>query len=62
MSDSLLRTTPRIQYMYNAIAGPEEKLNELGIPLGIIGKPRSAFDTMLRPVPTAGDGKSKPSM
>ncbi|KAI8440219.1 hypothetical protein MSG28_001599 [Choristoneura fumiferana] len=56
------RTTPRIQYMYNAVAGPEEKLNELGIPLGIIGKPRTAFDTMLRPVPTAGDGKSKPSM
>ncbi|KAI8440218.1 hypothetical protein MSG28_001598 [Choristoneura fumiferana] len=53
------RTTPRIQYMYNAVAGPEEKLNELGIPLGIIGKPRTAFDTMLRPVPTAGDGKSK---
>lgn len=49
--------------MMHAVAGPEEKLSELGIVLGIIGMPRSTFDTMLRPLPTGGEtGKSKASM
>ncbi|CAH0721726.1 unnamed protein product, partial [Brenthis ino] len=55
--------TPRLLYMMHAVAGPEEKLSELGIVLGIIGMPRSAFDTMLRPLPTASEtGKSKASV
>lgn len=48
-----------------AIAGPEETLNESGTVLGIIGLPKSAFDTMLKPLPLAStgeSGKSKGSM
>jgi hypothetical protein len=55
--------SPRLHYMLQAIAGPEEKLLDLGISVGILGMPRSAFDTMLRPLPTSTDiGKSKASM
>ncbi|XP_046979003.1 protein phosphatase 1 regulatory subunit 36-like [Vanessa cardui] len=55
--------TPRLLYLVHAVAGPEEKLSELGIALGIIGMPRSTFDTMLRPLPTASEtGKSKASV
>ncbi|XP_050342113.1 protein phosphatase 1 regulatory subunit 36-like [Nymphalis io] len=55
--------TPRLLYLMHAVAGPEEKLSELGIALGIIGMSRSAFDTMLRPLPTASEtGKSKASV
>ncbi|CAH2063272.1 unnamed protein product, partial [Iphiclides podalirius] len=53
----------RLLYMMQAVAGPEESLAELGIVLGIIGKARSLFDTVLRPLPTSVDtGKSKVSM
>lgn len=49
--------------MLQAVAGPEEKLQELGVVVGILGMPRSCFDTMLRPLPTGGEGgKSKASM
>ncbi|XP_053600343.1 protein phosphatase 1 regulatory subunit 36-like isoform X1 [Plodia interpunctella] len=56
--------TPRLQYMYQAVAGDEESLSTMGVVLGIIGMPRSAFDTMLRPLPTAGveTGKSAKSV
>lgn len=54
--------TSRLQYLLLTIAGPEENFTESGIVLGIIGLPRSAFDTMLRPLPTATEGKSKASM
>ncbi|CAH0397451.1 unnamed protein product [Chilo suppressalis] len=53
--------SPRLHYMLQAVAGPEEKLSELGVVVGILGMPRSAFDTMLRPLPTAVE-KSKASM
>nr|XP_032512115.1 protein phosphatase 1 regulatory subunit 36-like [Danaus plexippus plexippus] len=54
---------PRILYMLQAVAGPEENLSELGIVLGIIGMPRNVFDTMLRPIPTGGDtSKSRASV
>ncbi|XP_030033554.2 protein phosphatase 1 regulatory subunit 36-like [Manduca sexta] len=53
----------RLQYMLIAIAGEEEIFKEMGVVLGLIGLPRSAFDTMLRPLPTATEtGKSKASM
>lgn len=49
--------------MMHAVAGSEENLTKLGVVLGIIGMSRSAFDTMLRPLPTGTDtGKSKASM
>ncbi|XP_013185512.1 protein phosphatase 1 regulatory subunit 36-like [Amyelois transitella] len=55
--------TPRLQYMYQAVAGDEENLANMGVVLGIIGMPRAAFDTMLRPLPTAGETqKSKASV
>ncbi|CAG4940757.1 unnamed protein product [Colias eurytheme] len=55
--------SPRIMYMKEAVAGPEERLVELGIVLGIIGMHRSAFDTMLKPLPTSTEiGKSKASV
>ncbi|KAL0839563.1 hypothetical protein ABMA28_016256 [Loxostege sticticalis] len=54
--------SPRLHYMLQAIAGPEDKLVELGVVVGILGMPRSAFDTMLRPLPTGGEGKSKASI
>lgn len=41
------------------MAGPEEKLAEQGITLGIIGMPRNRFDTMLNLIPTGTDTKSK---
>lgn len=57
------RLNPRILYMLQAVAGPEENLSELGIVLGIIGMPRNVFDTMLRPIPTGGDtSKSRASV
>lgn len=47
-------------YMWLAIAGPEEELVKLGVPCGILGYPRSYFDTMLRVLPTVlGDEKSR---
>ncbi|KPJ16919.1 Uncharacterized protein C14orf50 [Papilio machaon] len=52
----------RTLYMKRAVAGPEESLAEFGIVLGILGMPRSIFDTMLRPLPSAAEGKSKASM
>ncbi|XP_068628072.1 protein phosphatase 1 regulatory subunit 36-like [Battus philenor] len=53
----------RALYMMQAVAGPEETLSELGIVLGIIGAPRSSFDTMLKPLPTGSSkSKSKASM
>ncbi|CAF4936864.1 unnamed protein product [Pieris macdunnoughi] len=54
--------TPRLHYMKEAVSGPEERLRELGIVLGIIGMHRSSFDTMLKPLPTASEGKSKASV
>lgn len=55
--------SPRLHYMLLAIAGPEEILTEVGVVLGLIGLPRSMFDTMLRPLPTPSEGgKSKGSM
>lgn len=48
--------------MKRAVAGPEESLAEFGIVLGILGLPRSIFDTMLRPLPAVTEGKSKASM
>ncbi|XP_052751724.1 uncharacterized protein LOC113523515 isoform X2 [Galleria mellonella] len=55
--------TPRLHYMLQAVAGPEDKLKELGVVVGILGMPRSAFDTMLRPLPTVSEGgKSRASM
>lgn len=37
----------RFVYMHLAIAGPEEELGQLGVAIGILGMPRSKFDTML---------------
>ncbi|XP_013134589.1 PREDICTED: uncharacterized protein LOC106100312 [Papilio polytes] len=54
--------SPRTLYMKRAVAGPEESLAEFGIVLGILGLPRSIFDTMLRPLPAVTEGKSKASM
>lgn len=48
--------------MLLAITGAEEIIRQSGVVLGIIGMPRSAFDTMLRPLPSAVEGKSKASM
>ncbi|XP_072941809.1 protein phosphatase 1 regulatory subunit 36-like isoform X2 [Epargyreus clarus] len=57
------QVTPRLLYMMHAVAGSEENLTKLGVVLGIIGMSRTAFDTMLRPLPTGTDtGKSKASM
>ncbi|XP_052738073.1 protein phosphatase 1 regulatory subunit 36-like [Bicyclus anynana] len=55
--------TPRLLYMMESLAGPEENFSKLGIVLGILGMPRSIYDTMLRPLPTATtEGKSKASI
>ncbi|XP_059060151.1 uncharacterized protein LOC131853309 [Achroia grisella] len=55
--------TPRLHYMLQAVAGPEDKLKELDIVVGILGMPRSLFDTMLRPLPVISEGgKSRASM
>ncbi|XP_063379733.1 protein phosphatase 1 regulatory subunit 36-like isoform X1 [Cydia fagiglandana] len=45
----------RLKYIHNLVAGPEERYAELGVSLGIVGLPRSNFDTMLKPLPTAED-------
>ncbi|XP_047989799.1 protein phosphatase 1 regulatory subunit 36-like isoform X1 [Leguminivora glycinivorella] len=52
----------RLKYIYNIVAGPEEKYSTLGVSLGIVGMPRTSFDTMLKPLPTAEDAKSKKSL
>lgn len=54
--------TVRHQYMWHAVAGPEDVLCDRNVVLGIIGLSRSHFDTMLRPLPTSSDAKSKGSM
>ncbi|CAB3224903.1 unnamed protein product [Arctia plantaginis] len=54
--------TARHQYMWQAVAGAEDVLSDLNVVLGIIGLSRSHFDTMLRPLPTGSDAKSKGSM
>ncbi|XP_026747134.1 uncharacterized protein LOC113508356 isoform X1 [Trichoplusia ni] len=55
-------TTNRLQYLHVAVSGPEEILMESHFTLGIIGMPRSGFDTMLRPVTVSVETKSKASM
>ncbi|XP_075972436.1 protein phosphatase 1 regulatory subunit 36-like [Anticarsia gemmatalis] len=55
--------TTRLQYLWLAVAGKEEYLLKSMVVLGIIGMPRSSFDTMLRPLPQATtEGKSKASV
>lgn len=56
--------TPRLQYMLQAVSGPEENLRNLGVVLGIVGMPRAVFDTMLKPLPVPMEttSKSKASM
>ncbi|CAH0628891.1 unnamed protein product [Chrysodeixis includens] len=54
----------RLHYFHFVISAPEEHLMSENITLGIIGLPRTQFDTMLRPVQiTSGEAtKSKMSM
>ncbi|KAH9640978.1 hypothetical protein HF086_015074 [Spodoptera exigua] len=52
----------RLKYFRMVVAGTEETLEASGYTLGIIGLPRSHFDTMLRPLPPPCDLKSKSSM
>lgn len=57
--------TPRLRYLYLAVAGPEEDMAAEGIIVGVIGMSRTRFDSMLRPLPqtpTATDGRSKSTM
>ncbi|XP_050671292.1 protein phosphatase 1 regulatory subunit 36-like isoform X2 [Leptidea sinapis] len=55
--------SPRLHYMKGAVASSEETLSQLGIVIGIVGLPRSTFDTMLRPLPTSTESaKSKGSV
>ncbi|KAF9412886.1 hypothetical protein HW555_008732, partial [Spodoptera exigua] len=51
----------RLKYFRMVVAGTEETLMASGYTLGIIGLPRSHFDTMLRPLPPPCDLKSKSS-
>lgn len=51
--------TSRLNFLNIAVAESEEKFNDAGVTLGIFSMPRSMFDTMLRPIPTGGDSKSK---
>ncbi|CAH0628890.1 unnamed protein product [Chrysodeixis includens] len=55
-------TTARLEYLNIAIASPEETLMESQFSLGIIGMPRTGFDTMLRPIVISTETKSKASM
>ncbi|XP_037967692.2 protein phosphatase 1 regulatory subunit 36 [Plutella xylostella] len=50
----------RLQYIYQAVAGPESDIRESGVSLGIVGHPRANFDTMLHPlVVPAAKSKSR---
>ena len=40
---------PRINYLENALLGPEETFHENGIRIGILGQPRSEYDIMFMP-------------
>uniref|UniRef100_A0A2A4JB42 Uncharacterized protein n=1 Tax=Heliothis virescens TaxID=7102 RepID=A0A2A4JB42_HELVI len=52
--------TPRLRYLRLAIANPEEDMAMEDVIIGIIGMPRTRFDTMLRILPTlAPDSRSK---
>lgn len=41
---------PRLQYMRVALASQEEDLKTNDVTLGILGMPRSKFDTILQPI------------
>ncbi|KAH9640988.1 hypothetical protein HF086_015084 [Spodoptera exigua] len=56
------RISTRLDYLYLIVAGPEEKLFELNMSVGLIGLQRSLFDTMLRPIIGQPTEKSKASV
>ncbi|CAH0669054.1 unnamed protein product [Spodoptera exigua] len=56
------RVSTRLDYLYLIVAGPEEKLFELNMSVGLIGLQRSLFDTMLRPILGQPTEKSKASV
>ncbi|XP_035431509.2 protein phosphatase 1 regulatory subunit 36 isoform X2 [Spodoptera frugiperda] len=52
----------RLDFLHLVVSGPEEKLLESNMSVGLIGMPRSLFDIMLRPIVGQTTEKSKASV
>ncbi|PZC82030.1 uncharacterized protein LOC110372350 [Helicoverpa armigera] len=56
------KISSRLKYLRLLVSGPEESMMESAVTLGIIGLPRTQFDTMLRPISLSTEAKSKASI